>query len=72
MQGLSGDRLTRVVERLRHPLPGGKVEAAKAFGVDVSLQIEQIRLTPAERAARMHALAQAAESVRGAARFSNR
>lgn len=61
-------RLARTLERLRNPIPGGKVEAAKKFGVDVTLLIEQLKLSPAERAERMHELAQAAESVRGVAR----
>ena len=64
---LHGSELARVIERLRNPIPGGKVEAARDFGVDVTLLIEQIKLSPAERARRMHALAQTVESVRGAA-----
>lgn len=44
------------------------MEAAKEFGVDLTLLMEQIKLSPAERARRMHALAQAAEAVRGVAR----
>ena len=44
------------------------MEAASEFGVDVTLLIEQIKLSPAERARHMHALAQTVESVRGAAR----
>jgi hypothetical protein len=46
---------------------GRPVEAAGRFGVDVTLQIEQLKLSPAERARRMHSLAVAAESVRGKA-----
>jgi len=65
---LTGSALARAIERLRNPKPGGKVEAAREFGVDVTLLIEQIKLSPAERAERMHALAQTAESVRGTAR----
>lgn len=44
------------------------MEAAKEFGVDVTLLIEQLKLSPAERTRRMHVLCQQAESVRGAAR----
>ena len=44
--------------------------AAREFGIDVTLMIEQIKLSTAERARRMHALAQTAESVRGTARKS--
>ncbi len=47
------------------------MEAAKAFGVDLTLLIEQIHLTPAERARRMDAMGQAAEALRGAARKRN-
>ena len=68
LRPLTGNELARAIERLRNPAPGGKVEAAKKFGVDLTLLIEQIKLTPAERAKRMHALAQTAESVRGVAR----
>ena len=66
LQGIDS-RLARSIERLLNPIPGGKVEAALAFGVDVTLLIEQIKLSTSERARRMHVLAQAAESVRGKA-----
>ena len=67
LRQLHGAELARAIERLRNPVPGGKVEAAKEFGVDVTLLMEQLKLSPGERARRMHALAQAAESVRGTA-----
>lgn len=72
LRELKGDALARFVERLQNPSPGGKIDAARRFGVDATLLIEQIKLSPAERARRMHELAQMAESVRGAARKSNR
>lgn len=65
LRPLTGDALARAIDRLRNPKPGGKVEAAIEFGVDVTLLIEQLKLSPAERADQMHRLAQAAESVRG-------
>lgn len=68
LRPLSGAKLTRAIGRLRQPVPGSKIEAAQRFGVDLSLLIEQIKLSPAERASRMHVLAQQAETVRGAAR----
>jgi hypothetical protein len=68
LRQLTGSALARAIERLRNPIPGGRIEAAKQFGVDLTLLIEQIKLSPAERTHRMHALAQSAESVRGAAR----
>ena len=63
-----GAQLNRMIERLRQPAPGSKAEAAVRFGIDVTLLIEQLKLEPAERARRMHTLAQAAEGARGAAR----
>ena len=60
--------LARAEERLRHPTPGGRIEADQRFGIDLTLLIEQLRLTPAERVRRMHEVCQAAEQVRGAAR----
>ena len=67
LRQLHGSELARVIERLRNPVLGGKVEAARDFGVDVTLPIEQIKLSPAERVRRMHELAQTVEAVRGAA-----
>ncbi len=46
------------------------MEAARVFGVDVTLLIERLKLSPAQRARRMHALARTAESLRGIARRS--
>ena len=40
---------------------------AQKFGIDLTLLIEQLRLTPAERVRRMHDLCQPAEPVRAAA-----
>lgn len=68
LRPLTDEALARVIKRLRNPKPGGKVEAAREFGVDVTLLIEQIKLSPADRADRMHSLAVAAESVRGTAK----
>ncbi|MFN7935097.1 MAG: hypothetical protein U0R19_17335 [Bryobacteraceae bacterium] len=68
LRQLTGPRRARAIERLENPIPGGKVEAAREFGVDLSLLVEQLKLSPAERANRMHALAQAAASARGTAR----
>lgn len=66
---MTGAALTRALERLRNPPPGGKIEAARAFGIDLTLLAEQIRLTTEERVRKMHDLARTAESVRGAARL---
>ena len=36
-------------ERLLHPPPGSRIAAAKEFGIDLTLLIENLRLTPAQR-----------------------
>ena len=62
------DRLARAEDRLRHPRPGGRIEFPQKFGVDLTLLMEKLRLSPEERVRRMHDAANAAEQVRGAAR----
>ena len=64
----AADRLARAEERLRHPRPGSRIEAAQKFGVDLTLLIEKLRLSPEERVRRMLDATNAAEQVRGAAR----
>jgi hypothetical protein len=44
------------------------MEAAKKYGIDLTLLIEQLRLSAAERVRQMHHTIQAAEQARGAAR----
>jgi hypothetical protein len=65
---LNPEQLARAEERLRHPAPGSRIEAAKNYGVDLTLLIEQLRLTPAERARKLERAATALERVRGIAR----
>jgi len=36
-------------EKLLHPKPGSKVAAAQEFGIDLSLLVENLRLTPDQR-----------------------
>ncbi|HEY4364776.1 MAG TPA: hypothetical protein VGN17_27670 [Bryobacteraceae bacterium] len=65
---LTPEQLARAEQRLRHPAPGSRIEAAKKFGIDLTLIMGQLRLSPAERAQKMHEIAQVARQVRGAAR----
>jgi hypothetical protein len=65
---LLAERLALAEERLRHPRPGSRIAAARQHGVDLTLLIENLRLTPAERVNRMHDVIAAAEQVRGAVR----
>ncbi len=68
LRALTPEQFARAEARLRNPTLGGRIEAAKKFGIDVTLLIEQLRLKPAERVERMLQLAQIAECARGAAR----
>jgi len=65
---LTEEQFARAEERLRNPRPGSKIEAAQRYGVDLTLLIENLRLTPGERFLQMHDAAVAAEQVRGIAR----
>ena len=69
LRALTQEEFARAEMRLRNPRPGSRAEAAKQHGIDLTLLIEQLRLTPAERARRMHLMANAAERVRGTARL---
>jgi hypothetical protein len=51
-----------------HPAPGSRIEAARNYGTDLTLLVEQLRLTPAERAVKLELASTALERVRGAAR----
>lgn len=43
-------------EKLLNPEPGSKIEHARDFGIDLTLLIENLRLTPAERIKKNDAL----------------
>ena len=68
LRALTPEEFARAAETLRHPRPGSRIEAAKKYGEDLTALIEQLRLSPAERADGMLVLARQAEAVRGAAR----
>lgn len=65
---LTPEEFARAEHRLRYPAPGSRIEAAKKYGIDLTLLIEQLRLTPAERIQGLQAAASALEKIRGAAR----
>jgi hypothetical protein len=67
---LTPEQLATAEERLRNPKPGSRIEAAQKYGVDLSLLIEQLRRTPAERARILESASIAIEKVRGAAHKS--
>jgi hypothetical protein len=68
LRPLTPEQLVRAEDRLLHPAPGSRIEAARNFGVDLTLLVEQLRLTPAERARKLELASTALEKVRGIAR----
>jgi hypothetical protein len=68
LRKLTPEEFERAAEKLRNPRPGSRIEAAKKYGIDLTLLIEQLRLSPAERADQMLELGRLMEAVRGAAR----
>jgi len=67
---LTPEELARTEERMLHPASGSRIEAGKNYGVDLTLLVEQLRLTPAERVRKLESASTALEKVRGAARRS--
>jgi hypothetical protein len=68
LRALLPEELAQAEERLLHPLPGSRIEAAGNYGIDLTLLIEQLRLTPAERAKKLENASTALEQIRGIAR----
>ncbi len=61
-------QLARAEYLLRYPPSGGRIEAAKEYGIDLTMLIEQLRLTPAERARKLEAAVTVLQRIRGTAR----
>ena len=68
LRPLTPEQLALAEGILLHPAPGSRAEAARDYGIDLTLLLEQLRLTPAERARKLESASTALEKVRGAAR----
>jgi hypothetical protein len=68
LRPLTQDQIARAENRLRRPAPGSRMDAARNYGIDLTLLAEQLRLTPAERARKLERASTALEPVRGIAR----
>jgi hypothetical protein len=69
---LTGERLARAEERLRNPAPGSRIEAARDYGIDLTLLIYQLRRTPEERLRKLEGIANDCQEIRGTARKRTR
>jgi hypothetical protein len=68
---LTPEELAEAERRLRNPAPGSKIAAARDFGVDLTLLIEKLHMTPEARLRRLednmvtlHEFRQAAKRLR--------
>lgn len=59
--------MNRAEERLLNPPPGGRIEFARDYGIDLTLLVERLRKTPEERVRDLQRAAAALEAVRGKA-----
>jgi hypothetical protein len=50
---LTPEELAEAERRLRNPAPGSKIAAARDFGVDLTLLIGRLHLSPEERVGQM-------------------
>jgi len=57
-------------EVLRNPPPGSACAAARDFGIDLTLIIEQLRLTPEERIRKLDDLRDAVSEMLASARLA--
>jgi hypothetical protein len=62
----------RLYELIQNPPPGSKIEAARDFGIDLTLTLRNLTLTPTERIEQMEAAVKFAEAMRQAYANSNR
>jgi len=67
LRALTPEELSRAEQRLLHPARGSRIEAAGRYGIDLTLLVEQLKLSPAERGRKLEAAATALAGVRGVA-----
>jgi hypothetical protein len=56
----------RLLELVVNPPPGSKIEAAKNYGVDLTLNVRRLLLTPTERVREMESALRFAEDLQRA------
>jgi hypothetical protein len=68
LRALTPEEFARAERRLLNPAPGSRIAAAKEFGIDLTLLIGQLRLTPEDRVLHMHDASAVMAKYRGIAR----
>ena len=61
--------MNHVEEKLLDPHPGSCIEAARAYGVDLTLLVERLRRTPEERVRDLQRAISGLEAMRGKANY---
>jgi hypothetical protein len=64
LDNMTREEHERLYELIQNPPPGSKIEAAKKFGIDLTLTLRNLTLTPTERIEQMEAAAGFAEELR--------
>ena len=59
-------------EKLLNPRPGSQIAAARDFGIDLTLLLENLRLTPEQRLEKLQHAMNSFEELRAEARKSTR
>ena len=59
------EEIRALEERIRNAPPGSKFDEAKKYGIDLSLVVHQLKLSPSERVSQMMELAQSIAPYRG-------
>jgi hypothetical protein len=63
---------TKFEQRLFNPATGSAIERARNFGIDLTLLIERLRLSPEERVIELQKAMFELAEIRGAARRTNK
>lgn len=62
--------ISEAEQRLLNPAPGSAIEAAQKFGIDLTLLVERLRMTPEERLRALQRAMRTFAQIRGAARMT--
>ncbi|MGH9531499.1 MAG: hypothetical protein ACRD2Q_03845 [Terriglobales bacterium] len=65
---MTEQRRERLLELVRNPPPGSKIAEAKEFGIDLTLNVRRLGLTPTERLKELQSFNRFLDEVRRAAR----
>ena len=67
LRAMTREEHERLYALVQNPPPGSKMEAAKEYGVDLTLNLRRLLLTPTERAREMEGALRFVEQLREAA-----